>query len=193
MRADPTRPPSDEKLKELILFIARRSEDDPKFGSVKLNKLLFFSDFAAYARLGTSITGQAYQKLANGPCPKRLIPVKEQLEQNRALAMQERSTYGHTQKRPIALRDADLSLFTGEEIAIVTEVVSALRTKNAKGISTLSHQFAGWELAADRELIPYQMALVKFRKPRKDDKEAAMRMADELRSLRGECPPSDAD
>jgi hypothetical protein len=30
---------------------------------VKLNKLLFFSDFTAYLLFGESITGQEYQKL----------------------------------------------------------------------------------------------------------------------------------
>ena len=33
--------PDDAKLKELILLICKESEDDPRFGAVKLNKLLF--------------------------------------------------------------------------------------------------------------------------------------------------------
>src|SRR6266487_3415423 len=49
---------ADEKLRELILHICIRSEDDEAFGAVKLNKLLFFSDFHAFLRLGKPITGQ---------------------------------------------------------------------------------------------------------------------------------------
>lgn len=191
MRADPNRDPSNDKLQELILFIARRSEDDPRFGSVKLNKLLFFSDFTAYAELGRSITGQAYQRLENGPCPKQLIPVTKQLEKAQAFAIRTDECYGRTRKIPIALREADLSQFSAEEIAIVTDVIAKLWKKTAKGISSLSHRFPGWDLAVDRELIPYQTALVRFRKPRRKDIDAAMAMEDKLASLRRECPPSD--
>ena len=47
----------DRKMKELILYLAARSEDDPRFSSTKLNKLLFYCDFTAYRQLGRSITG----------------------------------------------------------------------------------------------------------------------------------------
>ena len=40
------------KFRELILYVARRSEDDKYFGAVKLNKILYFSDFNAYRELG---------------------------------------------------------------------------------------------------------------------------------------------
>ena len=58
-----------EKLRELILYICRASESDEAFGKVKLNKLLFFSDFSAYVDLGQSITRQDYKKLKQGPVP----------------------------------------------------------------------------------------------------------------------------
>jgi hypothetical protein len=37
----------DRKMKELILYLASKSEDDPRFSSTKLNKLLFYCDFEA--------------------------------------------------------------------------------------------------------------------------------------------------
>src|SRR5215467_9574991 len=71
--------PNDEKFKELILYIASHSEDDPAFGATKLNKLLFFADFITYLRLGHPITGQEYQRLENGPAPRRMLPAKAEL------------------------------------------------------------------------------------------------------------------
>ena len=41
-------------LGELILYIAERCAEDPIFGAVKLNKLLWRADFLAYARDGSA-------------------------------------------------------------------------------------------------------------------------------------------
>ena len=39
---------NEEKFKELVLYISRRSEHDQAFGAIKLNKLLVFSDFYSF-------------------------------------------------------------------------------------------------------------------------------------------------
>ena len=46
-----------QKFKELVLHISQKCADDPSFGAVKLNKILFFADFASSAHYGTPITG----------------------------------------------------------------------------------------------------------------------------------------
>ena len=76
-KAAPTQSPQDEKLRELIVYISWRSRKDPNFGAIKLNKLLFFADTAAYRELGKSITGSEYQHLPEGPCPRRILPKAE--------------------------------------------------------------------------------------------------------------------
>jgi hypothetical protein len=40
--------PNDAKLRELILLISEWCQADPKFGAIKLNKLLFHADFSAF-------------------------------------------------------------------------------------------------------------------------------------------------
>ncbi len=193
MIPDPVQQRSDEKLQELVLFIASRSANDGNFGSTKLNKLLFFADFLAYVKLGMPITGQIYQKLPNGPAPRRMLPVLKNMDASRTLAIQECDRFGKTQKVPIALREANLEQFSADEIAVVTEVIDRLRSKNAKEISDLSHRFAGWKLAADGEDIPYEVALARFGKPRKKDLEKAIGMRVELATLRRESMQPDAD
>ena len=69
-----------EKLRELVLYIAEQSECDSAFGMTKLNKLLFFSDFQAYLSTGNAITGEEYQKLPNGPAPRKILPVMQSMQ-----------------------------------------------------------------------------------------------------------------
>jgi hypothetical protein len=148
------------KLAELILYISKMSQDDPRFGATKLNKILFFSDFSQYRKRRKSITDDTYQRLENGPAPKHLVPVRDRLIAKKSLAIQNVSYYGKKQARPVALRDADLSLFKAEEIALVDAVIKAFWHKDGTDVSLLSHDFIGWRVAKNREEIPYSVALV---------------------------------
>jgi hypothetical protein len=153
--------PDDEKLRELILYIAAQCGNDPNFGATKLNKLLFFSDFYAYAYLGKPITGVEYQRLPKGPAPRRLLPIRADMEQKQELGVQHvQVSPGFLQKRPVALRDPDLSRFTAPEIALVSDVIGFFCNDNARAISDISHRMMGWLAAADRETIPYETVFV---------------------------------
>lgn len=159
---------NDQKLEELILYIAQASEDDPRFGAVKLNKLLFYSDFLAFAMFGEAITGQEYQKLKHGPAPRKLLTAQYRLKSAGDIVMQPVPTFGgHTQNRCHAQRSANLEMFTEDELSLVNTVIAKFKKNNAKGISTLSHEFVGWKLAEIGETIPYEVALVGERKPTK--------------------------
>ena len=159
------RTPNDHKFKELILYIAEKSEGDRTFGATKLNKILFYSDFLAFLELGKAITWHRYQRLENGPAPIALLPVQAEMEEAREIARVPRVYRGRTQKVTLALREPDLKVFTAQEIAIVTEVIEALWNKNASEVSELSHQFLGWKAARLGEEIPYDIALIQLRKP----------------------------
>ena len=72
-------PESERRFRELLLYICEKSATDPKFGATKLNKILYFSDFLAFARYGKPITGFEYQRERNGPVPKRLVSIRNQM------------------------------------------------------------------------------------------------------------------
>jgi hypothetical protein len=149
------------KLEELILYVALKSEGSPTYGRTKLVKLLFFSDFAAFKRLGHSITGSTYRKLEYGPCPAEFPAAVRNLEGSRRAVDREESKVGpFTQRRLIALRDPDLSVFTAEEIAIVDEMIDRFRDHGAGDVSSLSHEFAGWRLADAGDDIPYETVIL---------------------------------
>ncbi len=149
--------PNERKLAELILYVSQKCAHDPDFGAIKLNKILYFSDFFAYGEFGESITGAEYFHLRLGPAPKRLVPVRDQLQKDRDLAIQPVSlANGIVQRRTVNLRKPDLSLFNASQIALVDHVIDQLSGFNATQASELSHQYVGWKKTREFETIPYE-------------------------------------
>ena len=162
--------PNEAKFRELLLFIARRSERDPRFGAIKLNKLLFFSDFLAYLKFGKPITGQEYFALDQGPAPRYLVRIREQMVKAKEIAISRKQTLSGTHERVLALREPDPNKFEPAEIALVTGLLEACRGQSGSDLTELSHRFAGWRLAGDKETIPYEVALVGNRPPTHSEK-----------------------
>lgn len=157
----------ERKLRELILYIARRSAADPYFGRTKLNKILFFADFEAYRRLRRPITGAVYQRLPQGPAVQQMLPILRTLEGSVTEISED--TFAGAQQRLVPLRSADLSVFTGEEIAIVDQVLDELRPMTNYQVSELSHTTMAWRLTENRQEIPYSFALVDSAPPTDED------------------------
>lgn len=152
--------PDDAKFEELVLYVASQSEDDPTFSKTKLNKLLFFADFFAYAELGEPITGHRYQKLPRGPAPVAFLPVVQRMEARGDCHWEERSYFGRSQQRLVAKRGADLSWLTDEQRALVDGLIKRLRGLNATEVSDLSHEYPGWQAVGMKEEIPYETIFV---------------------------------
>lgn len=151
---------NENKFKELLIYIAKASEKDPRFGAIKLNKILYFSDFAAYRLRGRSITGAKYKNLPEGPAPTALLPIREKLITSNAIRLAKRLYYGGVQDTIEALRPADESVFNAGngELMIVDEVIKWLWNKNGREVSDLSHKEPGWLLTDPGEMIPYRTA-----------------------------------
>ena len=151
----------EERLTELLLYIAAKTADDPQGGAVKLNKYLYFADFAAMRLLGHPITGAEYQKLSWGPAPRRLLPVRERLVRSEAAELRRRpDVFGYVHDFLVPLREPNTSLFAAEELEVVDDIIHELRPLSAKQISDLSHEEAGWQLVEEGETIPYELAFV---------------------------------
>lgn len=152
---------NENKLRELALYVAGTSVEDPTFGRTKLNKILFFSDFIAYGRWGKPITGATYFRLDRGPVARQLLSAQHDLEQKGDAVEVERKHFNRDQKRLLSLRDANLSEFSADEIALVDSVVESLRFYSATRVSDLSHDVAvGWQIADHGEDIPYESVFI---------------------------------
>jgi len=179
---------NEARYRELVLYICQKCASDPKFGATKLNKILYFSDFLAYATLGEPITGFEYQRLPNGPAPRRMVPMRADMERRRDLGFQEVPLRGgRTQQRAVNLRVPDLSVFTAAQISVVDRVIEELWNLDAEEVSELSHRMMGWKLADMNETIPYETVFISADPLTETDVERAR----ELRRLVHESTPND--
>lgn len=154
--ADPEAEAVDHRLGELILYIAKRSTNDRWFGKVKLAKLLAFSDFYAFGRIGNPITGATYIKLPEGPVPERFYATLGRLvDEGRAEIRPTKAPGDLIQERVIALDDP-APIFSDLQLSFVKQMLVGLERYNAKELSDLAHrQFVGWQHAEWRQPIPY--------------------------------------
>jgi hypothetical protein len=168
-----------EKFRELVVYVAGRFGDDPPLGDVKLNKILYFSDFLAYNRLGRPITGARYQKQKLGPIAVPLLPARDALVEEEAVKVEKKRWPGLLKPQTItrALRKPR-DLFTTEEREIIDSVIEELKSATADEASDLSHKRSpGWVLADMSADIPYHTALVPPRGPSKRALEVAREYA----------------
>ncbi|MEM1331939.1 MAG: Panacea domain-containing protein [Actinomycetota bacterium] len=155
----------EKKFTELLVLVAERLADDHAGGATKLNKLLYFADFTHFRRTGQPITGAAYQKLANGPAPRRLLPVRSRLIESGEIELEERDFLGYKQHRLVTKRRADVSVFSHDELTTIDDVFADLVGMNGREVSDLSHEEAGWRLTEEGETIPYEAALIPRQQP----------------------------
>jgi len=174
---------STEKLYELILYIAKRYEDDPKFGVTRVAKVLFWSDFEWFRQTGDAITGSDYRAAPRGPLLEGQDSILNGMTWKEWLAIELRPSGGaYPYRRPIALREPNMSLFTDGEMRIIDRVIAEQRDKYATELSDLSHEFIGWQVALPGERIPYGVASIFAPKLTKDDREIAKRLGSRLGS-----------
>jgi len=146
---------SDERLGELILYISDRCIDDRYYGATKLNKILYFSDFLFFKLYGKSITGAEYQRLDEGPAPKRLIPVQQKLIKEKRLIVKSVPAWNRTQKRSVSIENPNIDLFTAREISVVDQIIKEVWDKSGTQVSIDSH-IINWEVYQDKESMPYE-------------------------------------
>lgn len=169
------------KFRELILYIAEKSEEDPRFGAVKLNKILYYSDFNAYRRLGAPITFATYQKLNEGPAPKELLPQRHILISEGEVELEYRPYFDNVQQRVKALRKPNYDEFSAEERAIVDEVIEFMWFMSGREASEYSHRELGWKIAELGDEIPYETAWLSSESVPQEAEEYGRQLARELK------------
>ncbi len=174
------------RLKELILHIARKSEDDPNFGKTKLIKLLAWSDFLAYGRLGASLTGADYIKLDFGPAPAQFPAALNLLRAMGRLRQVEQESFSYTQDRVLAVDGPNLGGFTPDQLGVVDEVVDRFKAWSNSELSVESHrEFVGWRLAEEGQPIPYETVFLSPEPLTERDRERARQVATEIGLVHG--------
>lgn len=148
-----------EKFKALLHHAIARVEDPSRLGAVKLNKIAWFSDTHQYLTTGESITGARYIKKPQGPVPKALVPVMQELQDEDAVMIEMVNYYGKGKRQFRSMSDPDDAVFTAEELATIDRITDAIANSHtAKSISDMTHG-AAWKLADDGEDLPFHAYL----------------------------------
>lgn len=146
------------KFVEMVLYVADRLKDDRAGGATKLNKVLYFADFAHVRLHGKPITGAMYCKRVHGPAPHQLVPVRKRLIDDGDAEIVVDDFMGHQMHRLIPTRQADMSVFSTEERTTIDKVIDDLANLTGKQVSDLSHEEPWWPMFEDDEEVPYFMA-----------------------------------
>lgn len=149
---------SDERLSQMVLYVAEKLRSQIHRGSVKLNKILFFADFSAFWELGRSISGAVYTRQAFGPVPARMPTVRKGLLKSRRAV--ELDGEGDGERMLYPRITAEMGAFSKDELAILDEAIEACAHHSGSGLAEKSHQFLGWQLAKTGESIPYETIYV---------------------------------
>lgn len=171
-------PASEQKFRELVLYVCLRSEGDQCFGVTKLNKLLYFIDSESFRQRGKTVSGQQYIKQPYGPVPEHINNALQTLQDAQDMAIRPRIMGIYPQRQPLALRGPDMAHFSSEELCIIDAVVRQYRHMTASQCSTHAHQTAGWRLAEMGEQIPIGSELASDRDLTADELAYARQLAE---------------
>jgi len=172
-----------QEFKELVLYICQKCASDPKFDTLKLNKLLFLADFWAYGVHGQPITGWTYQKLEKGPAPSRMAQIRKEMVASHELGLQELSL--KRWQKPVNLRSPDLSKLKSYEVALVDALIDKLREADGGDLSDYTHSTPCWLLPNLHATIPYETVFLANEPLTAIDVERGLKVAQEFNLLAG--------
>lgn len=149
------------KLKELILYLTKRMEEDHHIGRgrIKLAKLLWRSDFGAFWLYGEPITETTYQADKLGPSPVGEMLAVRDLEGEGRL---EWRNEWDRQEIPVAIGSPpDLGVFTAAQISLVDRQLTEYRHVTGHAMVDEAHEFPGWVHAwrtgeGKRKPVPFE-------------------------------------
>lgn len=172
-----------DRFKELIVYVASQLQDDPTFGSVKLNKILYYADFASYRMFGEPISGATYHKLSEGPVPIQMLETRSEMLAEGEIQLEDRPHFTGSQQRLVLCsgRQPNPEAFDPEERHLLDEIIDFFRGKTAREVSDYSQREPGWVVADDRGVIPYETAWLSGEPIEQGLIEAGLRWAKEHR------------
>lgn len=144
-----------DKLFNLVLFFCR---GEGVF-KTKLNKLLFYADFAHFKKFNTAITGVRYVRLSFGPVPDNFGFFYDLLIKQGAIDIQE-VVFGDdvAGDKLSALHEPKLSLFSDSELATMTYIKDHFKNTSCKTIVEISHREKGYKETSEKDYISYNFA-----------------------------------
>lgn len=166
--------PDPDKIAAAVAYLAQRSINDDNFGELKLVKLLYYADCAAYQRTGKPITGVTYVHMPHGPYPDDWPAMLERLEAEQAITtLKEYAPKGYWTRRPAAGDAATTVALTEKERSFLGEQLQQFADFSAAEIEEYSHDELAWGATTQGEVMPYELSGI--RRPGPPDAETKAR------------------
>jgi hypothetical protein len=148
-----------DKFKALVHYVIQKCDDPNRLGSVRLNKILWYSDVAAYLSTGAPVTGAQYVKKDYGPVPRSITRTLNELEAEKQISIKHpEEAFAPREFRSLA--ETDEGMFSDVERGMIDQILSDICTNHtASSISDLTHDVI-WKAADEGEEIPLQAMLV---------------------------------
>jgi len=128
-----------------IFFLAKLQ---PFLFYVKLNKLLFYSDFLHFKRNGYSISGSTYHAIPKGPVPRGYGFLFEQMKKENLVQTKaervETSNFVDYFERLEPIKEFDRNLFTDSELEVLELVLDKFGYEKTDNVIEISHQEIAW-------------------------------------------------
>ncbi len=147
-----------DKFREVLLYILNKVGAKPNVGQTVLYKLLYFMDFDYYELYEEQLLGARYQKNHFGPTPMEFAKIVQRMERAGDLTKVENKYYERAQTKYLPRRTPDLSILSGQELALINDVLMRLSDMNAREISEYSHGDVPWLATKDGDIIDYELA-----------------------------------
>ena len=148
-----------QKLAQMLLYVAHKLTGDQWNGKTKIHKILFFSDFDAFRQTGQSISGEDYIKYDQGPFLPAVDTTVRKLANGNIADWAQPNERGEIQ---LEIRAAQIKtdLLSAAEIAIIDSTVQRFWGQTARAVSNQSHRLFGWLTTPNSKVIPYKSAYV---------------------------------
>lgn len=146
--------PSFEKVAQFVLLLAKEARPL----KTRLNKLMFYCDFAHFQKTGFSISGCTYRAIQMGPVPSHYHELFGVLENEKYVHMEEELfDHGGIGERFLPNQAPAENTFSEGELATIQTIISAFADIRTREIIEICHQEKGWiDNWESRELISYQ-------------------------------------
>ncbi len=145
--------PNFKKFANMVLYFLKVAQF-----KTKLNKLLFYADFANYKSTGFSISGCNYAAIDMGPVPDNFKMIYGLLEQENIFSTEMKMVYDREAEKFIPQQPFDASLFSEKEIEIMNIVRLKFGRCNANELIKISHEELAWlDNSSNNGIIDYSI------------------------------------
>jgi putative zinc finger/helix-turn-helix YgiT family protein len=137
----------------LVSVLARAGEF-----KTKLNKLLFYADFAAFREQRSSISGFRYARIAYGPVPSNYEGIYAAMELMEVIQVEPRENKGYAGEVITSTQAMPTDMLSPKELHIAERVREHFSGWTATRTKNFSHRERAWKEVGSGDLIPYEFA-----------------------------------